>query len=56
MSASRDSGSKPELGGDDHVFAEGRECFADDLFIDVRAVDLGSVEEGGGVAVQERAR
>ncbi len=39
-------GLETELGGDDHVFAEGRECFADDLFIDVRAVDLGSVEEG----------
>ena len=38
-------GLETELGGDDHVFAEGRKCFADDLFVDVRAVDLGSVEE-----------
>ena len=38
-------GLETELGGDDHVFAEGSKCFADDLFIDVRAVDLGSVEE-----------
>jgi hypothetical protein len=38
-------GLETELGGDDHVFAEGRECFADDVFVDVRAVDLGSVEE-----------
>jgi hypothetical protein len=33
------------VGGDDHAFAEGGKCFADDLFIHVRAVDLGSVEE-----------
>jgi hypothetical protein len=38
-------GLETELGGDDHVFADGRECFADDLFIDIWAVDLGSVEE-----------
>ena len=39
-------GLKAELGGDDDVFAEGRESFADDFFVDVGAVDFGGVEEG----------
>ncbi len=39
-------GLKAELGGDDDIFAEGREGFADDFFIDVGAVDFGGVEEG----------
>jgi len=36
---------EPELGGDDHVLAEGSEGFANKLFVQERAVDLGSIEE-----------
>ena len=39
-------GLESELGGDDDVFAEGSESFADDFFVDVGAVDFGGVEEG----------
>ena len=39
-------GLKAELGGDDDVFAEGRQCFAHDLFIDIGAINFGGVEEG----------
>ncbi len=39
-------GLKAELGGNDDVFAERSEGFANDFFIDVRAIDLGRVEEG----------
>src|ERR1700761_5945555 len=39
-------GLKPELGGDDDIFAERSECFAHDLLIDERAIHFSSVEEG----------
>jgi hypothetical protein len=35
-----------ELGGDDDLVADGREGFADELFVDEGAVDFGGVEEG----------
>ena len=37
---------EPELGGDHHLVAEGSEGFAHKFFVQVRAVDLGGVEEG----------
>ena len=36
---------EPELGRDDHLVTEGAERFADELFIDERAVGFGGVEE-----------
>ena len=36
---------EPELGGDDDLVAEGRERFSDKLFVRVRAVDFGRIEE-----------
>jgi hypothetical protein len=39
-------GLEPELGGDDDIFAEGSESFVHDFFIDERALQFGSVEEG----------
>ena len=35
-----------ELGGDHHLVADRLQRFADDLFVRVRAIDLGGVEEG----------
>ena len=40
-----------ELGGDDDLVAEGRERFADELFVRVRAVDLGGIEERDALLV-----
>ncbi len=37
--------AEAELGGDDHPVADGGQRFADQLFVDERAVDLGRVEE-----------
>jgi hypothetical protein len=37
---------KPELGGDDHLFAKGSEGVAHELFVDVRSLYFGGVEEG----------
>ena len=36
---------EPELGGDDHLLAEGSERLAHQLLVRERAVDLGGVEE-----------
>jgi hypothetical protein len=36
---------EPELGGDHHLLAEASQSFAHELFVQERAVDLGSVEE-----------
>src|SRR4029453_9322859 len=40
--------SEPELGGDDHLAADGGEGLADELLVHERAVHLGGVEEGHG--------
>ncbi len=37
---------EPELRGDDHLLAERAQGVADELLVDVRAVDLGGVEQG----------
>ncbi len=39
-------GFPAEFCGDDDLTAEGREGFADELFIEERAVDFGGIEEG----------
>src|SRR5215471_10143581 len=36
---------EPELGGDDNLVAQGGERLADEFLVDIRAVDLGGVEE-----------
>jgi hypothetical protein len=38
-------GSESELGGDDDLFAERGEGFADQLFIDVGPIDFGGIKE-----------
>ena len=35
-----------KLGGDDHLVAEGSECLADEILVEVGTVCLGGVEEG----------
>ena len=45
VEAARPSMSKPNLVAIDDLVAERRERFADELFVRVRAVDLGGVEE-----------
>ena len=47
-------GLEAELGGDDDVLAEGSKGFADDLFVEVGAVDFGGVEEGDAAFDGER--
>ena len=39
------SNVEPELGGDHHLLAEGRQRFAHEFFVGERAVDFGGVEE-----------
>jgi len=38
--------AEAEFGGDDHLVADGGQRFADQLFVDERAIDFGRVEEG----------
>ncbi len=47
--ADRAVDGEAELGGDLDLVADGLKCFADQLFVRVRAVDLGRVEEGHAV-------
>ena len=46
--------SKPNLVAIDDLVAEGRERFADELFVRVRAVDLGGIEERDALFVGGR--